>query len=258
MIAALSLAKQPLTGSLTYQDENPSVPTHLANDEQLNDPYGCVDNVFGLATSLWPLLHRLAQLTRLESPIETTTSTHSSSSITGSSPRQLLLAETHNRISLAALELSIKEWRPQLELHAVNMEHAASDSSLQSLLQNAEAYRHAALVHLYCHCGDRRESSRIQNAVQAALQCCLRVIVFGKPFGGLLWPLFTAGASAITSNQRNIASTVCGQLLELQGLANIANAKSLLNEVWRQMDDSDEILRWQDVAKKIGWSIVLA
>lgn len=254
MIAALSLARHPLTGSLTYQDDNPSIATHKVDDEQLNDPYGCVDNVFGLATSLWPLLHRLAQLTRTTSPTETT----SPSSFTSSSPAHILLTKKHNRISLAALELSIKEWKPQLELYAVNMEHAASDSSLQSLLQNAEACRYAALVHLYSHSGDARGSSRVQNAVQAALQCCLRVMVFGKPFGGLLWPLFTAGASAITPNHRKIASTVCDQLLEVQGLANIANAKRLLEEVWRQMDDSDEILRWQDVAKKLGWSVVLA
>ena len=243
-----------MTGSLTYQDDNPSIPKHRPNDEQPNDPYGCVDNVFGLATSLWPLLHRLAQLTRFEKPADNT----SPSSLVGSSVARNVLAEKHSRISLAALELSVKEWKPQLELYAVNMEHADSDSSLQSLLQNAEAYRYAALVHLYSHSGDSRDSPRIQSAVQTGLECCLRVMVFGKPFGGLLWPLFTVGASAITPNHRNIASTVFDQLLEIQGLSTIENAKKLLEEVWRQMDGSDEILRWQDIAKKLGWSVVLA
>lgn len=256
VIVALSLGRRPLTGSLTYQDES-SNTTRGSGAPKSTDPYGCVDNVFGLATSLWPLLHRLAQLTKLSEPIGTGLTVPSMSPSISSPPFEMP-GNKQERIAIAALELSITEWKPHLELYAINMEHAASDSSLQSLLQNAEAYRYAALIHLYCHCGDSRASPRIQKAVRIALDCCLRVMVFGKPFGGLLWPLFVAGTCAITPSHRNIATTVLDQLLEVQGLNNIAKAKSLLMDVWQHMDASDGIIRWQEAAKTLGRSVVLA
>lgn len=259
VIAALSLGKNPITGSLTFEEEPPR--RKKENTETSTDPYGCVDNVFGLAKSLWPLLHRLAQLTtineleknNLGNLAEATSPVHSLFSV------RTVLQQRRNRISIVALELSLKEWKPALELHVVNMEHAASDTSLQSLLQNAEAHRHAALVHLYTRLlGDRPDTERVQRATRAALQRCLRVMVFGSPSGALLWPLFTVGATAITSSDREITRTVMDQLLSLQGMANIMSARTLLEEVWRIADSSGEFVQWQDVAKSKGWSVILA
>lgn len=251
VIAALSLGRRPLTGSLTYQEKEPNPLLDPVGEQISTDPYGCVDNVFGLGTTFWPLLHRLAQLTRKDEQAR-------SSSFGSSAYSQPAAVDKHQRISLAALELSIKEWKPQLELHAINMEHAASDSSLQSLMQSCQAYQHAALIHLYRHYGEDHDSPRVQHAVQSALQCCLRVMVFGQPYGGLLWPLFTAGASAVAPNHRNIASTVFDQLSEVQGLDNIAKAKSLMLETWTEMDATSHPVKWQEVAGKLGWTVVLA
>ena len=83
-------------------------------------------------------------------------------------------------------------------------------------------------------------------------------MVFGAPFGGLLWALFTAGTCAVTTGDRAVARTVLQQLLAVQGMANIANASALLEEVWRRGDEEGFLPPWQDVARTKGWSVICA
>ena len=348
VIAALSLGRRPLTGSLTYQEKDPTsnirhstrpegvlgsystygggYSPHAQQTSQLGghqqqppstDPYGCVDNIFGLSATFWPLLHRLAELTRVREPFEEGPQRTSVATAPTSSPYNIVSAGQNlannilnngqtsptqsaspshqqarngrnrhpilppsltkqQRISLSALELSIHQWSPypHLTLHAINMEHYASDSALQSLLSCADSYRHAALIHLWRFYTESYYSQRMQSAVRECLHACLRVMVFGGPYGGVLWPLFTAGSCSIAEKERVVVRTVLGQLEEVVGLGCVRQARALLVEVWREMDKAGAVpaaeedsaeerivardVRWQDVAERLGWSIVLA
>lgn len=83
-------------------------------------------------------------------------------------------------------------------------------------------------------------------------------MVFGStPFGGLLWPLFIASANAIVASDREIGRKVLNQLLSVQRMGNIENAKELLEEVWRRSDSSSSPIFWREVARITDKSILL-
>ena len=206
-----------------------------------------IDAVFGLVGEIWPLIHRLTQLLELRnhlddfvppSPAETAATSAARSA------RQMDL-----EASCVSVELALHRWVPKLASAVVGAARTATvaaaeassrhDSRMQSVLSHAEACRYAALVFLARTIQrQHRSSPRVQIPAKHGLQACLRVVVFGGPMFGLLWPLFHTACEATDDVDRNIARTVFRHLKNRQGMQNVVHAWEIVEEIWHRRNDS--------------------
>ena len=136
------------------------------------------------------------------------------------------------------------------------LDNPADDSRLQSILNHAEAHRHAAL-HLYrAVLGHPRASAPVRLAAKHALQACFRVVIFSAPIAALLWPLFAAACEAVDAVDHNVARTVFRHLESRQGMANIVTAWKVCETAWRRADAGDSDLDWRDVARDMSLEVM--
>lgn len=227
-----------------------------------------------MATTLWPIIHRLSNLPTLKSELEAAEQLRSSSN-------KIAVLRTEFETSAQAIESALTAWTPHLpasyleqsdfgedEVMAVVGEveevvergvevivdeidpdprcatggNGASGSSstrnrLHSILHNALAYRHSALVYLYrtIHELDRSHSA-VQKHSRAALRHCAATVTAGGPMGALLWPLFVAACEAVETEDRELARKTFLGVEKRQGMMNIERAWSIVEEVWRRAD----------------------
>lgn len=219
-----------------------------------------------MATTLWPIMHRLSTLPALKAEIRA-------------------LAESNDTVRLAAMrtefentaksiESALEHWQPSLlpnvtlkddRLVGEDGEALAERARLQSILNNALAYRNSAFVYLYRTIyGFRRTHPLVQKHAHVSLVHCMATVSHAGPMGALLWPLFVAACEATTIEDRDLARRAFFAVERRQGMTNIERAWEIVQEVWRRADVVEVVPEriprgedlWRMVSKEMGVTIV--
>ncbi|RDL39392.1 Uncharacterized protein BP5553_03732 [Venustampulla echinocandica] len=264
VIAALSLGTCPNT---TIQPTAPPFAfTTLHNQNMAGSPLSSVDTLLGFSTELWPIIHRLSHLLSFKKSLE------AAQDAGETTKASVLRAEFEN--TSQAIELALAGWRPSIatginfpndddELPTQEPDVDLSvDPRIQSIINNAEAYRHSAFVYLYRTIHSRpRNHISVQKHAHLSLLACSEVVKYANqcndgPMSALLWPLFVAACEAITDDDRELAlKAFCGTE-HRQKMNNIRRAWEVVQEVWRRTDLVDYDVDWRDISAEHGFSII--
>lgn len=159
-----------------------------------------------MATDLWPIIHRLSNL--LEAQQELRDAEEAGNFTKVNVLRTELESTTH------AIELALTNWSPSISPASLLGSSSSADGEtdpvddarMQSIMNNAEAYRQAALVYLYRYIKHSpRRSQNVQRHTKLALQACCMVVDWAGPMSALLWPLFISACEAVSSEDREAA-----------------------------------------------------
>ncbi|KAG8413483.1 hypothetical protein J3459_015366 [Metarhizium acridum] len=236
VIAALSSGTAPVS-------DHPSCDSFTGLLEQTDSqgsssPPVSVDALLGLATSLWPVIHRLSGLLALKNCIEESASRGDFSGI----------ADLRARLGVecAAVESSLEEWRPMLPVERgpqTNLQQSTPNfgarmKQFQSIFNTALAYRHSALVYLHRTMYDSpRDDPTVQRYTSISLVHCEGTVRHEGPMGALLWPLFVASCEAVEPTDRYLARKAFRGIGQRQGMTNIDRAWEVVQEVWNRADE---------------------
>lgn len=277
VISALSFGTAPLTNPPTAN--RVAAPPTPKPASQLGD----VDTLLGMASTLWPILHKLSTLLALKRELE---------SGDADAARTATL-QSEFETSAYAVDVALKRWKPNLppRLQVVSSEEAGAYAGeniydaeghatasqrahLQSVLNNALAYQHGAIVYLHRTIyGHSRRHALVQRHAHVALTHCVATVRNGGPMGALLWPLFVAACEAVTLGDRDLARQTFAVLGQRQGMLNIERAWFIIEEVWRRADTAEEFAKasqsgsgtlpifkgrdlWRRVSEEMGVTIV--
>jgi Fungal specific transcription factor domain len=247
----------------------PAPPNGTIPDSPLN----AVDTLLGFSTDLWPIIHRLSHLLSFKNQLE--------AAITAGRSNEATVLRTELENSSLAIELALTNWQPTLssvppdpfclekDMTNSNKESSnqdpANDTRIQSILNNAEAYRHSAFVYLYRTIRSLpRPHTLAQKHVRLSLQACSNVVTLAEkcqdgPMSALLWPIFVAACEAISDEDRELATEGFGGIEKRQGMNNIGRAWEIVREVWRRVDESEDgegEVDWREICAERGVSIV--
>lgn len=244
VIAALSFGTAPLSQAPGKGCMHPFPPPGSPVTSSLSS----VDTLLGMATSLWPIIHRLSKLSSDKTELETACRDGQASS------SKIAVLKTEFETNAHAIERALESWQPYLppgftpddppspetEEKRHDSETAAR-SRLHSIFNNAMAYRHSALVYLYHTIyGYQRTHDSVQTHAHTALWHCLQTCSHAGPMGALLWPLFVASCEAVTGEDRQLASDAFQLVEKRQGMINIKWAWNIVQEVWKLADAMDK------------------
>ncbi|KUI59380.1 hypothetical protein VP1G_06654 [Cytospora mali] len=239
VIAALSFGTAPLSQAPGKGCMHPFPPPGAPVSSSLSS----VDTLLGMATSLWPIIHRLSKLSSDKTDLETARR-H------GQASTKIAVLKTEFETNAHAIERALESWQPYLppgftpddppspetEEKRHDSETAAK-SRLHSIFNNAMAYRHSAFVYLYHTIyGYSRTHASVQSHAHTALWHCLQTCSHAGPMGALLWPLFVASCDAVTDADRQLARDAFQLVEKRQGMINIKWAWDIVQEVWRLAD----------------------
>jgi len=255
VITALSLGTPPNTASQPTPGPFSYPPSYESSSSPLNN----VDTLLGLATDLWPIIHRLSHLLSYKNSLE--------SALLAGQTNKASVLRTELEINSLAIERALSDWQPPIspDDEFEDTQHGlGEDTRMQSILNNAEAYRHSAFIYLYrtihelprCH-------APVQHHTHLSLFACSNVVQLSEqchdgPMSALLWPLFVASCEASSDEDRAMAMAAFGGTERRQGMNNIARAWEVVQEVWRRYDEADgEIdVNWRDICSERGFSII--
>lgn len=234
-----------------------------------------------MASTLWPILHKLSTLLALKRELE--------SASPDADPAQTAALQSEFETSAYGVDVALKKWKPNLppQLYVVSndetgsiyggediYESASQRAHLQSVLNNALAYQHSAIVYLHRTIyGHSRRHALVQRHAHVALTHCVATVRNGGPMGALLWPLFVAACEAVTLGDRDLARQTFVVLGQRQGMLNIERAWFIIQEVWRRADTAEEFAKtsqsgggtlpifkgrdlWRRVSEEMGVTIV--
>ncbi|KAK3321182.1 fungal-specific transcription factor domain-containing protein [Cercophora scortea] len=208
-----------------------------------------VDTLLGMATTLWPIIHRLSSLPALKNELGHAVRTNAPSS-------KIAVLRTELRSTAEAIEAALAQWRPHLPPDFIPEDEneiqdpapqqqqsqptkitTSERSRLHSILHNALAYRHSAFVYLHRTIyGHPRSHPTVQQHARRALAHCGATVRHAGPMGALLWPLFVAACEAVDVDDRALARRVFEDVRRRQGMMNIERAREVVGEVWRRGD----------------------
>jgi hypothetical protein len=230
-------------------------------------PLNAVDTLLGLSTDLWPIIHRLSHLLSFRQLLE-------DALIAGELSKATVL-RTELESTSQAIEIALTNWKPTLTPTSPSsdtddfdedkepiIQDKIEETRLQSILNNAEAYRHSAFVYLYRTIRSLpRSHSIVQKHTHISLEACSNVVKLAEecqngPMSALLWPLFVAACEATTPEDRLLAIDAFGGTERRQGMNNIARAWEVVREVWRRADEGEEDTNWRDICAERGFNIV--
>jgi hypothetical protein len=217
-----------------------------------------VDTLLGLSTDLWPIIHRLSHLLSFKTSLEAALAAGQTSKAT--------VLRTELESTSQAIEIALREWKPHLSPPSEDGEDKpdtlAEETRIQSIFNNAEAYRHSAFVYLYRTIRDLpRSHSSVQKHAHLSLLACSNVVKLAEqcqngPMSALLWPLFVAACEATTEEDRGLALDAFGGTERRQGMNNIMRAWEVVQEVWRRADLNEDGVNWRDICEERGFNIV--
>lgn len=221
----------------------------------------------GLSTDLWPIIHRLSHLLSYKTSLENAIAAGQTSKAT------VLRTELEN--TAQAIELALTNWTPSYtsDRQCSELDEDASpddpdrlvsaeEARIQSILNNAEAYRNSAFVYLYRTIRSLpRNHSIVQKHAHLSLQACSNVVnlaeqCYDGPMSALLWPLFVSSCEAVTKEDRQLAMDAFVGTERRQGMNNILRAWEVVQEVWRRSDLGVENINWREICDERGFSIV--
>ncbi|KAF5641184.1 transcriptional activator UGA3 [Fusarium tjaetaba] len=141
------------------------------------------------------------------------------------------------------------------------------DDSPLALL--GEAYRNAALIHLYRTLARCMKS--YSGILKAKLKACVESIckLSRQVSEGclvectLLFPLFMAGGEAHETSEIEIIREKLGEMIKWRKFRNVEACLDVLDEVWRRRmdgsrrEDQDKV-DWPDVVKQRGWKLSIS
>lgn len=261
VITALSLGTAPLSSAPATGCLIPFPPL----DAPAASPFCNVDTLLGMATTLWPIIHRLSNLLSLKEELENAARTNQKSKVS--------VLRSEFEATSQAIEAALNKWQPYLppnvilrgdRLEVMDGEAVPEQPLLQSILHNALAYRHSASVYLYRTIyGLPTGDPVVQRHAHASLVHCVQTVGFKGPMGALLWPLFVAACEAVTSEDRRLAEKAFVEVTLHQGMFNIEKAWGVVREVWKQLDllsvtpyGAKDVDLWRRVSKEMGVSVV--
>ncbi|KAI1769924.1 hypothetical protein F4818DRAFT_308709 [Hypoxylon cercidicola] len=261
VITALSLGSAPLSTAPAAGCLIPFPPL----DAPVTSPMSNVDTLLGMATTLWPIMHRLSNLLSLKADMDKATQDNQAS-------KSAVLRMEFETTS-QSIETALTQWEPCLPPHVV-AEHGVLKCStgvdipellqLQSILHNALAYRHSAFVYLYRTIyGYPARREVVQKHAHSALVHCVETVTHRGPMGALLWPLFVAACEAVSAEDRALAQRAFVGIDQRQGMTNIGQAWKIIQEVWTRLDDMKDDSSgvkdtgmWRKVSAEMGVNIV--
>ncbi|KAK3900638.1 fungal-specific transcription factor domain-containing protein [Staphylotrichum tortipilum] len=254
VIAALSNGTCPLSPAPAPGCLIPLSPLGAPSASPLSN----VDTLLGMATTLWPIIHRLAGLRALKTDLATAIAAHAS-------PAQIAVLRTEFRSTTQAIESALLAWQPRPSASTTTPRGAnqeADEDPVSSITHNALAYRHASLVHLHrtIHLHPRSHPT-VQLHAHLALKNCVATATHGGPLAALLWPLFVAACEAVTETDRDMARRAFAAVEKRQGMRNIGRAWGVVGEVWRREKEGGCVEGeggelWRRVCGEMGVSIV--
>ncbi|KAK0705419.1 fungal-specific transcription factor domain-containing protein [Lasiosphaeris hirsuta] len=287
VIAALSNGTAPLSAAPAPGCLQPFPPLGAPAASPLCN----IDTLLGMATTLWPIIHRLSDMLSLKSELEQAVQANDASS-------KIAVLRTEFESTTDAIETALSQWRPHLPLHFIpdgqgtKPAHSLDDitanildrqgshppspsgrSHIHSILHNALAYRHSSLVYLHRTIRARpRSHPAVQRHAHLSLAHCAATVQHAGPMGALLWPLFVAACEAVSPEDRELAGQAFAAVEKRQGMMNIGRAWEIVHEVWRRADEAEVFSRsfldlghddgvkdadlWRQVSRDMGVSIV--
>lgn len=222
-----------------------------------------VDTLLGLVTDLWPIIHRLSHLLSFKNELE-------EALIAGETTKATVL-RTELESTSQTIEDALTDWKPTVSSNPSSPDHDSesqdqkvntSDARIQSILNNAEAYRNSAFVYLYHTIHSHpRTHPLVQKHAHLSLIACLNVVTnaeqcFDGPMSALLWPMFVAACVAVTEEDRELALNAFGGTERRQKMNNIMRAWEVVREVWRRAGEGEVGVDWMDVSREKGYNIV--
>lgn len=299
VIAALSNGTPPLSAAPAAGCLAPLSPLGAPT----GSPLSSVDTLLGMATTLWPILHRLSTLPSLKAELDAAVAADGTDGKAASSSAKIAVLRTEFEMSASSIEEALQAWQPYLPasgLYTAATSHdgvadvdlvptgedtdlvdamkrvggldaedkvppmpdeensdavpavavasgetpepaiSATRNRLQSILHNALAYKHSALVYLYRTVHELEPSHvAVQRHTRASLRHCAGTVSAKGPMGALLWPLFVAACEATAEEDRALARQTFLGVERRQGMMNIERAWEIVQEVWRRADEVD-------------------
>ncbi|KAI1409971.1 hypothetical protein F5Y13DRAFT_192717 [Hypoxylon sp. FL1857] len=261
VITALSLGSAPLSTAPAAGCLAPFPPL----DAPAASPLSNVDTLLGMATTLWPIMHRLSNLLSLKNDIERAVQENQTS--------KSAVLKMEFETTSQAIETALMQWEPCLPpnvvvqdglLRGISEDEIPEQQRLQSILHNALAYRHSAFVYLYRTIyGYPARREVVQKHAHTALVHCAETVSHRGPMGALLWPLFVAACEAISAEDRALSQRAFVGVNQRQGMTNIGHAWNIVQEVWKRLDDmsndspeAQDTDLWRKVSAEMGVNIV--
>lgn len=137
-------------------------------------------------------------------------------------------------------------------------------SSTPSLVSLAEAYRLAALIHLYrtlrFHLPELGATLdfKIAHVVENMVECLETMPLGCLPESGLLFPLFVAGGEARVPAHIDFIRRRMLVILDSRQFANVRMALVVLDELWLvRASGRGEAFDWTDILKRRNWKLPL-
>ncbi|KAL7941485.1 fungal-specific transcription factor domain-containing protein [Trichoderma barbatum] len=237
-------------------DHEPLIPGRYWIPQPVNE----LDSYVGLASEPLSMISKVSSLNgdiirqmEISSPCSESDSTSSSPYETCESPS----SQTGHFISRAyMIESELKEWR-------------CPESNVEYLVNLAEAYRSAALVHLYRVM--RRRILGTSTELEGKISSQVTSIVFHlekMPLGCLpectsLFPLFMAGGETRSKPTMQFVRERLQHIATYRHFQNAASALSVLEELWLQHTSitgpmSSHLLDWLDIIQRRHWELALS
>jgi hypothetical protein len=227
VIAALSFGTAPLSSAPSHSSLSPLPPLDSLG---VTSPIGSVDTLLGMATTLWPIIHRLSNLVGVKDELD--------AAMAQGLVSKAAVLRTELDANAAAIRAALEQWQPVIPGEASLS--PAEEARLQSILHNALAYRHSAFVYLYRTIyGHERAHPLVQHHAHLSLTHCIGTVTGEGPMSALLWPLFVAACEARTTGDRELASQTFVRIDRVQGMANIERAWRIVQEVWKRADEAE-------------------
>ncbi|KAM3080733.1 hypothetical protein ACMFMG_005665 [Clarireedia jacksonii] len=268
VIAALSSGTAPNTN--TQPSASPFQLPVAPDTGNSISPLNSVDTLLGLSTELWPIIHRLSHLLSYKTSL--------AAALADGQLSKACVLRTELETTSQAIETALTNWKPNIpanensasadenedqdESWIKNM-IAIDDSRMQSILNNAEAYRHSAFIYLYRTIHSNPTSHPVvQEHTRLSLQACANVVELAElcqngPMSALLWPLFVAACEAITKEGREMAEKAFVGIEKRQGMQNIMRTWEVVQEVWKRADEGTyEEGDWRTICDERGWKII--
>jgi transcriptional activator protein UGA3 len=212
------------------------------------EPLACISEISSLNSDFaWKLGVELPSMTDRDA-----ISTSSLQDDTSDSP----LLESEGFLSRAyAIESELETWTCP----------ASDDLPLVHL---AEAYRSAALIHLYRIMRLRMPEAAIESDHKARSQVAAVIHHIGQmPLNCLpectsLFPLFMAGGEVTAKKDMQFVRERLQHIITHRHFQNAASALSVLEELWLQhtsfMEIPGRLLDWRDILQRRNWSLALS